>query len=96
MPKLWAFTPHLPINRSKKYCKNRNWNKKANWPKGDATMGNSKKKTVISGMITLSVLALVLILVFRGQGKEILQCLYTVPILGLLRLLLLALFCPLK
>lgn len=95
MPKLWAFTPHLPINRSKKYCKNRNWNKKANWPKGDATMGNSKKKTVISGMITLSVLALVLILVFRGQGKEILQCLYTVPILGLLRLLLLALFCPL-
>lgn len=56
-------------------------------------MGN-KKRTVISGVVTLSVLALVLTLVFRGQGKEILQCLRAVPVLGLLRLLLLALLCP--
>lgn len=57
-------------------------------------MGNSKRKTIISSMITLFVLALVLTLVFRGQGKEVLQCLRTVPISGVLWLLLLAFGCP--
>lgn len=58
-------------------------------------MENSKRRTVISSVVTLAVLTLVLTLVFRGQGQEILQCLRTVPAFGLLRLLLLALFCPL-
>lgn len=58
-------------------------------------MGGDKRKTVISGMVTLAVLALVLALVFRGQGREILQCLYSVPVSGLLKLLLLGLSCPL-
>lgn len=53
-----------------------------------------RKKAVISGGITLAALILVLVLVFHGQGGEILQCLYTVPGSGLLHLLLLGLSCP--
>lgn len=58
-------------------------------------MGNSKRRTVISGVITLAALTLVLALVFQGQGREVLQCLHAVPVPGLLALLLLNLGCPL-
>lgn len=58
-------------------------------------MGNSKRRTVISGVITLAALTLVLALVFQGQGREVLQCLHAVPVPGLLALLLLNLCCPL-
>ena len=58
-------------------------------------MGNSKRRTVISGVITFAALTFVLALVFQGQGGEVLQCLRAVPIPGLLALLLLDLGCPL-
>lgn len=58
-------------------------------------MGGDKRKTIISGVITFVVLALVLTLVFHGQGREILQCLRVVPTHGLLGLLFLGLSCPL-
>lgn len=57
-------------------------------------MGNRKRRTVISGVITLAALTLVLALVFQGQGREVLQCLYAVPVPSLL-LLFLGLCCPL-
>ena len=57
-------------------------------------MGGDKRKTIISSVITFAVLALVLTLVFRGQSEEIIQCLRTVPILGILQLLLMGLLCP--
>lgn len=55
----------------------------------------NRRKPVISSVITLAALALVLMLLFHGQSREILQCLHTVPTLSLLRLLLLGLSCPL-
>ena len=55
----------------------------------------NRRKPVISSVITLAALTLVLMLLFHGQSREILQCLHTVPTLGLLRLLLLGLSCPL-
>lgn len=58
-------------------------------------MGNSKRRTVISGVITLAALTFVLALVFQGQGGEALQCLRAVPLPSLLALLLLGLGCPL-
>lgn len=58
-------------------------------------MGGNRRKTIISGVITFAVLTLVLTIVFRGQSEEIIQCLRTVPPLGLLRLLLMGLLCPL-
>lgn len=58
-------------------------------------MERNKRKTILSGVITFAVLALVLLLVFRGQSQEILQCLRTVPVFGLLGLLWMGLICPL-
>lgn len=46
-------------------------------------------------MITFAVLTLVLILVFRDQSGEIIQCLRAVPASRLLQLLLMGLLCPL-
>ena len=48
--------PHLYVNRSRKYCKNRSGRNKGNLLKGDEAMGNSKRRTVISGVITLAAL----------------------------------------
>lgn len=86
--------PFLSINRFGKCCKNKGQNKEARWPKGDVSMENSRRKRIISSVITLSVLALVLTLVFRGQSAEVLECLRTVPRSGVLWLFLMALGCP--
>lgn len=58
-------------------------------------MERNKRRSILSGVLTFAALALVLALVFRGQGEEILRCLRSVPLPGLLRLLLLGLSCPL-
>lgn len=54
-----------------------------------------KRKTLLSGTATLAVLGSILLLVFRGQGDEILRCLRGVPVPELVKLLLLGLLCPL-
>lgn len=58
-------------------------------------MENRKTKSILSGVITLAVMILVLMSIFRGQGKDILQCLRTVPVYGLVWLFMLAFCCSL-
>lgn len=58
-------------------------------------MEGDKRKTMISSVITFAALVLVLVLVFRGQSKEIFQCLRTISAFRLLQLLFLGLLCPL-
>lgn len=58
-------------------------------------MEGDKRRTIFSSVITFAVLSLVLVLVFRGQGKEILRSLHAVPASGLMTLLLLGLCCSL-
>ena len=58
-------------------------------------MVKNTRKTVISGAVTLTFHILVLMIVFRGHGREIFQSLRTVPAYGLLLLLVMALCCPL-
>ena len=48
--------PRLSVNRSRECCKNRSGRNKGNLLKGDEAMGNSKRRTVISGVITLAAL----------------------------------------
>lgn len=57
-------------------------------------MEKGVKKPLISGVATLTVLVLVLMIIFRGHGREILQSLRIVPVHSLLFLLVLALCCP--
>lgn len=54
-------------------------------------MKKSKVKPLLSGAVTLAFTALVLTLVFRGQGEKVLQCLRAVPLRAIVPPVLLAL-----